>query len=96
MRVWFTWEKHMKIVELGELLGLESVNLVIKKGRLRWFWHVKHENVADCIVSYNETRQEKMTDKTWLDGIQDDMKSFGLSWEDTEVYNLGDRKLRDN
>ena len=32
-----------------ELLGLEPVSLVIKKGRLRWFVHVEHNDDTDWI-----------------------------------------------
>ena len=30
-------------MEIKELLGLELVSLVIKKGRLRWFGHVERK-----------------------------------------------------
>jgi len=30
---------------LRELLGLEPVSLVIKKGRLRWLGHVEHKDI---------------------------------------------------
>jgi len=38
--VWLN--KRKKSAEPRELLGLDPVSLVIKKGRLRWLWHVEH------------------------------------------------------
>ena len=33
--------ERMKIEELGELLGLETISLMNKKSSLRWFGHVE-------------------------------------------------------
>ena len=35
--------------ELRELLGLEPVSLVIKRGRFRWFGHVEHKDDGDWV-----------------------------------------------
>ena len=40
------WKKSE---ELRELLGLESVSLMIKKSRLRWFGHVERKDDNDCV-----------------------------------------------
>jgi len=40
---------HGKNTELRKLLGLESVSLVIKKGRLRWLEHAEDKDDADCV-----------------------------------------------
>jgi len=39
----------LKREELRELSGLEPVNVMIKKNRLRWFGHVKQEDDNDWV-----------------------------------------------
>jgi len=43
----FTSKERKKNAELREMLGLEPVSLVIKKGRSRWFGHVERKDDAD-------------------------------------------------
>ena len=53
-----------------ELLGLEPVNLMIKKSRLRWFGHVERKDDNDlvkrCIMwEVNKIRERGCPKKTW-------------------------------
>ena len=34
------------------LLGIESVDEVVRRGRLRWFGHVEHKNGDDWVSAY--------------------------------------------
>jgi len=43
----FTSNERKKNAESRELSGLEPVSLVIKKGRLRWFGHMKRKADSD-------------------------------------------------
>ena len=68
-----------KSQELRELLGLESVSLMIKKSRLRWFRHVERKDDNDwvkrCITwEVEEIRQRGRPKKTWWDCVKNDME----------------------
>jgi len=41
-----------KNAKLGELLGLEPVDWVMKKERLMWFGRVEHKADADALYDY--------------------------------------------
>jgi len=43
--------ERKKSEELRELLGLESVSLMIKKSRFRWFGHVERKDDNDIPTS---------------------------------------------
>jgi len=45
----FTLKERKKNTELRELLGLEPVSLVIKRGRLQWFRHVERRDDGDWV-----------------------------------------------
>ena len=36
-------------VDLYNLLGIRSVTNVVRHGRLRWFGHLEHKGVDDCM-----------------------------------------------
>ena len=79
--------ERMKSEELRELLGVESVNLMIKKSRLRWFGHVERKDDNDwvkrCIKWEVEgIRQSVRPKKTCWDCVKNDMESLGLSQKD--------------
>jgi len=58
----FTLEERKKCTEPIELLGLDTVSLVLKKDRLRWFGHVECKDDADwikrCTATRSATRSE--------------------------------------
>jgi len=43
---------------LTELLGLEPVSLVVKKGKSRWFGHVERKDDTDWIKHYTTMEVE--------------------------------------
>jgi len=47
MAVWVYIQRREENTDLGELLGLESVSLVIKRDRLLWFGHVQYKSESD-------------------------------------------------
>ena len=46
---WVKLNERKKSEELWELLGLETVSLMIKKSRLRWFGHVEWKDDNDWV-----------------------------------------------
>ena len=84
--------ERMKSEELRELLGVESVNLMIKKSRLRWFGHVERNDDNDwvkrCITwEVERIRQRGRQKKTWWDCVKNDIESLGLSQKDAQSRN---------
>ena len=74
--------KERKAKNSRELLGLESVGLMIKKSRLRWFDNgtFEHEDdndwVKHCMMWEVEgIRQRGCPKQTWWDYLKDDMDS---------------------
>jgi len=59
--------ERKKSEELTELLGLETVSLMIKKSRLRWFGHVERKDDNDwvkrCITWEVEGNRQRMPEK---------------------------------
>ena len=43
---------------MTELLGLEPVSLVVKKGKSRWFGHVERQDDTDWIKHYTTMEVE--------------------------------------
>jgi hypothetical protein len=85
-------KERKKSEQLREMLGLEAVSLVIRKGRLRWFGHVDRKDDDDwvkrcTVMEVSGTRKKGRPRKTWWDGVQNDMKSFGLTREDAQDRN---------
>ena len=73
-----------KSKELRELLGLETVSMMIKKSRSRWFGHVERKDDNDWIKrcttwEVEGIRQRGRLKKTWWDCIKNDMENLGLS-----------------
>src|SRR5437867_615652 len=69
--------------ELRQGLGIESVDRVVSRGRLRWYGHVKHKNADDWVY---KCRNLEMVvgirmgrgKKTWIECVTTDMKKIGL------------------
>ena len=81
-----------KVNNSRELLGLESVSLMIKKSRLRWFGHVERKDDSDwvkrCITWEVEViRQRGRPEKIWWDCVKNDLESLGLSQKDAQSRN---------
>jgi len=40
--------------KLTEMLGFEAENLIIRKGRLKWFDHVEHQKANDQMIKLRQ------------------------------------------
>ena len=81
--------ERKKSEELGELLGLETVSLMIKKSTLRRFEHVERKDndwLKRCMTWEVEgIRQRGRLKKTWWDYVKNDMvESLHLSQKDAQ------------
>jgi len=75
----FKLKDNKKNTEIRGLLGLDPVSLTIKRGSLRWFGHVEHEDDADWLkrcmkMECEGTRQRGRPRKTWWDCVKTDME----------------------
>src|SRR5687768_5591654 len=67
--------------ELLERLGIESVSVVVRRGRMRWFGHVERmdaENwVSACrLMKVDGSKGRGRGRKTWQECVNDDMKKL--------------------
>ena len=69
-------------VDLYSLLGVQSVDEVVSRGRLRWFGHVEHKSEDDWVLACrNVVAGVKCAGrgrKTWYECVKDDIKVLGL------------------
>ena len=71
-------------VELYSLLGVQSVDEVVRQGRSRWFGHVEQrKSEDDWVFTYRNVvvagvRCADRGRKTWYECVKDDMKALGL------------------
>ena len=49
----FILKERKKNADLRDLLGMEPVSLVIKKGRQRWLGHVESSSSRMCVIYHN-------------------------------------------
>src|SRR6266516_456517 len=73
--------------ELRHGLGIESVDRVVSRGRLRWFGHVERKEAGDWVSKWRHLEvvggiRKGRGRKTWIEGVTTDMKKFGLKEED--------------
>ena len=78
----FKLNERKRIAEIGELLDLELVSLVIKKGRLRWFGCVERKDDADWVkccmmIEVDRTRRSSHPMKICWDCVREDDGEFG-------------------
>src|SRR2546425_1120742 len=75
--------------ELRQGLGIDSVERVVSRGRLRWYGHVERKNADDYVSKCRNLevldgiRKEK-DKKTWIECVTTDMKKIGLKKEDAQ------------
>ena len=75
--------------ELLRRVGVESVSLLVRRGRLRWFGHVERKPVDDWVKNCQELDVDGKAGrgrsrKTWLECVRGDLKDFGLKVTDTK------------
>ena len=69
--------------DLCNLLGINCVADVVRRGRLRWFGHLEHKSVDDWVSAcrglvVEGTRGRGRSRKTWEQCVRDDMKLLDL------------------
>ena len=75
--------------QLRQMLGIEAVGDVVRRGRLRWLGHVlrtdESEWVKKCFQMQVEgTRSRGRLKLTWEQAVEQDMKAHGLKREDAK------------
>ena len=72
--------------ELRRRLGLESIDVVMRRRRLRWFGHVERKEdswAKHCMEMDIPGKKPKgRPKKTWWECVQKDMKEVGLKRDD--------------
>ena len=68
------------------LLGVQSVDKVVRRSRLRWFGHVERKSGDDWVSACRNVvvagvRCAGRGRKTWYECVKDDMKELGLHAE---------------
>ena len=72
--------------DLYNLLGINRIADVVRRGRLRWFGHLERKSVDDWVSSCRRlvvegARGQGGSRKTWEQCVKDDMKLLGLHSE---------------
>src|SRR6267154_2427294 len=84
--------------ELRQGLGIESVDSVVSRGRLRWYGHAERKTAADWVSNCRNLKVEGVIRKgrgiqTWLECVATDMKRFDLKKEDAQDRSLWSSKI---
>src|SRR2546425_6134775 len=79
--------------ELRQGLGIESVDRVVSRGRLRWFGHVKRKNANDWVSKCRKLEvvggiRKGRSKKIWIECVTTDMKKIGLREENAQNRSL--------
>ena len=85
--------------ELMYQLGIEDVEIVVRRGRLRWFGHVVRKPKDDWVslcrnVTVGGKRRRGRPRKTWRECVVDDMKCLKLNERDAMDRTLWRRNIR--
>ena len=73
--------------DLCNLLGINCVADVVRRGRLRWFGHLEHKSVDDWVSACKElvvverARGRDRSRKMWEQCVKDDMRLLDLHCE---------------
>ena len=83
--------------ELRRRLGFDSVSIVVRRGRLRWFGHVERKTEDDWVKKCQGLEIEGRVGrgrgrKTWIECIRGDMKDLNLSMDDVVDRDVWRRK----
>ena len=77
--------------ELRGRLGVEVIEEVCRRNRLRWFGHVERKDDKDWVkkvtraeFKVNGTNPKGRPHKTWIETVRGDMKSLGLRESDAQ------------
>ena len=72
---------------LWHLLSVEGVGDMVRRGRLRWFWHVERKSADDWVSKCRQLEVEGLrgrgrSRKTWMECVDDNMGRLNLRKED--------------
>ena len=77
--------------EYRKRLGLEDINSVLKKRRLRWFGHVERRDnewiKKSLVMEVGGKRPRGRPKKSWLELVESDMRDKGLKKQDALARN---------
>jgi len=82
-----TWKGKVSNERVRAQTQLEKINLIVKERRLRWLGHVlrmDNNRLPRQAVHWNISntkRKPGKPQKNWIDTIQQDSKSIGMTWE---------------
>src|SRR5437899_11938349 len=84
--------------ELRLGLGIEGVGEVVRRGRLRWFGHVKRKEADDWVSKCRNLEVVGRVRKgrprmTWMECVKEDMKECGLKKEVTQDKSVWSRSI---
>src|SRR6267154_1334032 len=84
--------------ELRQRLGIDSVDRVVSRGRLRWYGHVERKTADDWVSKCRNLEVEGnirkgRAKKAWMECVTSDMKEFGLKKEDAQDRSLWSSKM---
>src|SRR5437867_3725744 len=79
--------------ELRQGLGIESVDRVVSRGRLRRYGHMERKNADDWVSKCRKLEvvggiRKGRGKKTWIKCVTTDMKKIGLRKEDAQNRSL--------
>ena len=74
-------------------MGIEAIDSVVRRGRLRWFGHVERKDDSDWVRKCMDLQVVGPTPrgrprKTWMEVVKSDMKAMGLKREDAKDRDL--------
>src|SRR5437867_3309594 len=72
--------------DLRRGLGIEGMDGVVRRGRLRWFGHVERKEADDWVSKCRNVKVvggvgRRRRRKTWMECVTNDMKECGLKQE---------------
>src|SRR3989442_14229647 len=80
--IWLLKDRRLS-EELRLGLGIEGVEEVVRRGRLRWFGHVERKEADDWVSKCRNLEvvggvRKGRPRKTWMECVKEDMKECGL------------------
>src|SRR3989441_254845 len=82
-------------------LGIEGVEEVVRRGRLRWFGHVERKEADDWVshcrnLAVVDGVKKGRPRKTWMECVKEDLEECGLKKEDAQDRSLWRRSIVGN
>ena len=84
------WKDKIRNEEIRKKTGLHKLELIIKKGRLRWLGHVlrtvesriPRQAIQWELSSYK--RKSGRPRKNWMDIVRRDLKDMNMTWDEAK------------